>query len=91
MSGSWRRNDLSAAENVNPIFSFNCTWLIPFNVYSIGSSTVTIFVFYLFNNFNVAYNVVVLPDPVGPLIKTIPLGLLTPSKYKFFSSSENPK
>jgi hypothetical protein len=40
-SGSWRRIDRSALAKVSPAFSFTCTCTIPWSLYSIGSSTVT--------------------------------------------------
>ena len=40
-SGSWRRIDRSALANVSPAFGLTCTWLMPANWYSMGSSTVT--------------------------------------------------
>jgi hypothetical protein len=40
MSGSWRRNDLSAALKVSPALSFTFTWLMPGRLISAGSSAV---------------------------------------------------
>ena len=40
-SGSWRRIERRALANVSPAFGFTCTWLMPANWYSMGSSTVT--------------------------------------------------
>ena len=75
ISGSWRTIDLNALAKVSPIFSFTCTWFTPLIVYSTGSSTVIILTSTWFSLFKIAYKVVVLPEPVGPLIKIIPLGL----------------
>ena len=40
MSGSCRRNARKADENVSPTWALTCTWFIPLNLYSTGSSTV---------------------------------------------------
>jgi hypothetical protein len=42
-SGSWRRNDLSAAAKFRPALSLTLTWLTPGMLISAGSSTVEIF------------------------------------------------
>ena len=43
MSGSWRRNDLSAAAKVRPALSLTLTWLMPGRLISAGSSAVAMF------------------------------------------------
>ena len=40
MSGSWRRNDFSAAAKVRPALSLTLTWLTPGRLISAGSSAV---------------------------------------------------
>ena len=43
--------------------------------YSTGSSVVMILSSTVFSSFKVAYSVVVLPEEVGPVTRTMPLGL----------------
>ena len=45
---------------------------MPFNVYSIGSSTVSIFCDESLKSLRPAYKVVVFPDPVGPVKRIMP-------------------
>ena len=40
MSGSCRKNARKAEEKVSPTWALTCTWFIPLNLYSTGSSTV---------------------------------------------------
>ena len=42
--GSWRRIERRPAAKVSPALSETATWLTPARRYSIGSSTVTMFV-----------------------------------------------
>ena len=49
-------------------------WVIPSNWYSTGSSMVTTFLVGSLTSPSVAYSVVVLPEPVGPVHRIIPRG-----------------
>ena len=71
-SGSWRRNDFSAAANVNPALSFTFTWLMPGKLISAGSSTVEMFTPGWFRRFKQVYSDTVLPEPVGPVTRIMP-------------------
>ncbi len=73
-SGSCRRMLRSARANVSPIDGWTCTWLIPSNWYSTGSSTVTIFTPGPRSISSAEYSVVVFPLPVGPVTSTMPYG-----------------
>ena len=75
-SGSCRRIDRSALAKVSPAFGLICTWLMPANWYSIGSSTVTMLTSGLWCQARRAYSVVVLPEPVGPVTRIMPCGWL---------------
>ena len=75
MSGSARRIDRSAAANVRPAFGWICTWLMPGSRYSTGSSTVMMLRSGLLSMLSVAYSVVDLPEPVGPVTRIVPYGL----------------
>src|SRR5574344_346964 len=74
MSGSCLNIALIHDAKVIPAFALTCDWFIPSNFISTGSSIVVIFTSSLFKLFNTEYNVVVLPDPVGPDVKIIPFG-----------------
>ena len=50
ISGSWRRNERSAAAKLRPISSCICTWLMPAKLNSTGSSAVEIFSDTLFSS-----------------------------------------
>ena len=52
-----------------------CTWLMPGSLNSTGSSTVEMFVFDESMFVSIVYIVVVLPDPVGPVMMIMPCGL----------------
>src|SRR3954452_961777 len=73
-SGSWRRIDLRPVANVMPAWSWIWIWLIRGKMYSTGSSIVITFMSRRLISDNVAYNVVVLPLPVGPPTITMPNG-----------------
>ena len=53
-SGSCRKKARRALANVNPTWVLTCTWLMPLNLYSTGSSTVQMFVSGSFNRFRQA-------------------------------------
>ncbi len=76
MSGSWRRIERSADPNVSPAFLLVCTWLMPGRRYSTGSSTVTMLTSGRLILLRVAYRVVDFPDPVGPVTRISPYGLV---------------
>ena len=71
-SGSERRIERSAAAKVRPALGLTCTWLMPGSRYSTGSSTVMTLISGLETMFSVAYSVVDLPEPVGPVTRIIP-------------------
>jgi hypothetical protein len=75
MSGSWRRIERSPAAKVSPIFGR--TWICPMPDiwYSIGSSTVMMFLSGEFTRCSEAYSVVDLPEPVGPVTSRMPCEL----------------
>jgi len=56
--------------------ALTCVWPMPGRSYSIGSSTVMMLVVVEFRRDSDAYNVVVLPEPVGPVTSTMPCGWL---------------
>ena len=74
MSGSERRMERSADANVSPAFGLTCTWLMPARRYSTGSSTVITFFDASLIWLSVAYSVVDLPEPVGPVTRIVPYG-----------------
>jgi hypothetical protein len=76
MSGSERRIDRRAAAKLSPALTLSCTWLMPFRRSSTGSSTVMMFFSGELSAARVAYSVVVLPDPVGPVTRMVPYGLV---------------
>ena len=75
-SGSERRIAGSTAANVRPALWLTCTWLTPGSRYSTGSSTVMMLTSGLLISVSVAYSVVDLPEPVGPVTSTMPCGLV---------------
>ena len=75
-SGSERRIAGSTAAKVSPALWFTCTWLTPGSRYSTGSSTVMMLTSGLLISASVAYSVVDLPEPVGPVTSTMPCGLV---------------
>ncbi len=58
--------------------------------YSTGSSAVKIFTSGLFNSARAAYSVVVFPEPVGPVLTMMPLGLRMSWRKATRSSSRMP-
>ena len=75
MSGSCLNIARIQDANVIPAFALICDWLIPSSLISIGSSIVVILTCSSFKLFKTEYNVVVLPEPVGPEVKMIPFGI----------------
>ncbi len=71
-SGSERKIDRSADANVSPALRFTCTWLMPGMRYSTGSSTVMTLISGRATWLSVAYSVVDLPEPVGPVTRIMP-------------------
>ncbi|CCY61155.1 uncharacterized protein BN572_00375 [Clostridium sp. CAG:264] len=82
--------DLKAAANVISALLFTCTWLIPLIFASTGSSTVIMFTSSLFSSLKDVYSVVDLPEPVGPVTRIIPCGLLRIPSNTLISSSSRP-
>ena len=78
-SGSDRRIERSALAKFRPAFGLTCTWLMPSSRYSTGSSTVMTLISGRETAFSVAYSVVDFPDPVGPVTRIIPYGLVNDS------------
>ena len=75
-SGSDRRIERSARAKVSPALALVCTWLMPGSRYSTGSSTVITLISGRLTTLSVAYSVVDLPDPVGPVTRIMPCGLV---------------
>ena len=78
----------SPAAKVIPTLEFTCVWPMPSTAYSTGSSTVKILRVPSFKLFRPAYKVVVLPEPVGPVTRIIPLGSANAS-FKILSVSSD--
>ncbi len=74
LSGSCRRIERSPRAKVSPFFSFTGICSTPGSWYSTGSSIVTILSCPLLISEIIAYSVVVLPLPVGPVTSTMPYG-----------------
>ena len=83
MSGSCLRAVRKILAKLSPILLFICTWLIRPIRYSTGSSTVIILLSCWFNSLNAPYSVVVLPEPVGPVTKTMPCGRFIMLRTRF--------
>src|SRR2546422_10089770 len=81
-SGSARTIERRAEENVSPARVWICIWFTPDSRYSTGSSTVTMFVLPLLMMLIVAYKVVDFPEPVGPVTRMAPYGLVKDSWYR---------
>ena len=69
---SARGQTSSAEPNVSPAFVCTWIWLIPRSRYSTGSSTVMMLRSGWLRMFSVAYRVVDLPEPVGPVTRIAP-------------------
>ena len=52
MSGDWRRIERRPRAKVSPTSAWVCTWLMPCNWYSTGSSMVTTFTSLVFNSWS---------------------------------------
>ena len=90
MSGSWRRNERRAVAKVRPAFLLICTCETPASWYSTGSSTVMMFFSTELILCRTEYSVVVLPDPVGPVVRNMPLGWATISSSLACTSGVKP-
>ncbi|CRW98505.1 hypothetical protein PAERUG_P53_London_9_VIM_2_02_13_03224 [Pseudomonas aeruginosa] len=66
-------------------------WPMPSRWYSIGSSTVRMFRVRSLSVVRLAYRVVVLPEPVGPVTSRMPCGLRTVSSISLRSRSLMPR
>ena len=73
-SGSWRRIARRPLAKVMPARGLIAVWPMPVIAYSTGSSTVRMLHEPSFSALRLAYSVVVLPEPVGPVLSRIPLG-----------------
>ena len=73
-SGSCRKMALRALAKVRSILALTWVWPTPESSYSMGSSTVKMFLVLASSCCKPAYKVVVLPLPVGPVTKTMPWG-----------------
>ena len=91
ISGSCRRIDLRAAANVISALLLTCTWLIPLILASTGSSTVMILTSSVLSSLSEVYSVVDFPDPVGPVTRIIPCGLLRILSNTFSCSASKPR
>ncbi|OQA09191.1 MAG: hypothetical protein BWY66_00669 [bacterium ADurb.Bin374] len=90
-SGSWRRNERSAAPKSRPMSAWHWTWLMPIRLYSTGSSAVMMLIAGLFSKNSDEYRVVVFPEPVGPVTSTMPFGALTPSMNSSSTCGSKPR
>ena len=72
-SGSCRNTERKPRANVSPARSWICTWVMPGSWISTGSSSVITFLSRVATWPSTEYNVLVLPDPVGPVMSTRPL------------------
>src|SRR3954449_8644658 len=73
-SGSERRIERSAVANVSPARRLICTWFRPASRYSTGSSTVITLISGRLISVIAAKRVVDLPEPVGPVTSSAPVG-----------------
>jgi len=64
--------DLRAFPNVRPALGLTAVCLIVGITYSMGSSTVIALILGLLMVINAVYRVVVLPEPVGPVVRIRP-------------------
>ncbi|MCY1229434.1 hypothetical protein D9M72_417980 [compost metagenome] len=90
MSGSCR---ISARRpSVKPKSSCGCTcvWLNEGSIISIGSSTVLTLTSSVATRLSVEYSVVVLPEPVGPVTRMMPLGRVTSCSQRCASCCAKP-
>ena len=78
ISGSWRSTARKPSAKVMPLI---CTWLTPSMLYSTGSSSVTRLTASVLSSRIIVYMVELLPDPVGPTIRTMPLLALMSVRY----------
>ncbi|MNZ30176.1 hypothetical protein D3C78_474360 [compost metagenome] len=72
LSGSWRRIERRPRAKVRPFFSLTGICSTPGSWYSTGSSMVMILSTPWLISVIMAYSVVVLPLPVGPVTSTMP-------------------
>ena len=89
-SGSCRRILRSAEANVRSTRSFTCVWFSPCTSYSMGSSTVVMFLVSSLSRCSDPYSVVVFPLPVGPVTSNIPCRREIRCSYSVCISRRNP-
>ena len=88
--GSCRKIWRNPIANVNPMSDRTAIWLIPFSSYSTGSSMVMIRLVTELMELRNAYSEVDLPEPVGPVTRKMPCGLMMMSRMASSSFLENP-
>ena len=81
ISGSWRINERIPSAKVKSILFWICIWLNDGSTISMGSSMVQTLTSSVASFLRVLYSVVVLPEPVGPVTKIIPLALRVMSSH----------
>ncbi|MNY36040.1 hypothetical protein D3C86_1704990 [compost metagenome] len=74
MSGSWRISARTPLAKLSSMLCCTCIWLNAGSIISIGSSMVQTFTSSVASCLRVVYSVVVLPEPVGPVTRMMPLG-----------------
>ena len=75
-SGSCRRMERRPLAKVMPALRLSCTWRILSMRYSTGSSTVMMLMSGWLIRFRIEYRLVLLPLPVGPVLRIMPYGLV---------------
>ncbi len=78
-SGSWRRSERRPVAKVTLRLTLTCICEMPSMWYSTGSSMVMTLREFRSIRPSAAYRVVVLPEPVGPVTRRMPLGRSTQS------------
>ncbi len=73
-----------------PVFSLTPTWVIPGSCTSTGSSRVTMFFSGVRISAIAEYSVLVLPEPVGPVISTSPCGTASEARNASSCSVSKP-
>ncbi len=89
-SESWRKKARIAVAKVRPIAGLTCDWLTPEISYSTGSSMVRIFRVGSLRIDSMVASVVVLPLPVGPVIRISPCGSASSRRKADSSRPTNP-
>ena len=74
ISGSWRIKERIPSAKCKSTPGLTCIWLKAGSIISMGSSIVQTLTCSVASCLSVLYNVVVLPEPVGPVTKIMPFG-----------------